>query len=306
MTTKATTNAVAALTRKVEAGNRCHYCPMTFESPSKLLIHQRSHSGETPFRCDFCRKQFGQGYNLNKHLKRKHVNREQLRKGRKERSYECRYCYKRFLQNGDREQHERCHNGLMMYRCDICEMEFVQKVNASKHRQRHQLTEEDSSYKCHYCYRVSEYRSEHSKHEQWHRGEKAYKCEECSRQFYQLGYLKIHQRIHNSQMDYRCSYCDLVFVQRANAEKHQRLQHFKATTTKLECLFCNGASFAYASELMAHERGHMGLKPYKCRRCQLAFKQPGNRNAHERLHKEDKEDATNVTIAKGRLATGQM
>ena len=49
---------------------------MSFSQPGALKAHQRIHSGERPYKCDYCQKSFAQSSNLAKH-KRIHT-REKL------------------------------------------------------------------------------------------------------------------------------------------------------------------------------------------------------------------------------------
>ena len=51
---------------------KCDQCGKLFDTPSRLLIHQRSHSGERPYKCDSCGKSFTNKSHLKRHEAKVH------------------------------------------------------------------------------------------------------------------------------------------------------------------------------------------------------------------------------------------
>jgi len=51
---------------------KCVKCSFTSFYPGNLRVHMRRHTGEKPFRCEFCSRPFSDKSNLNSHKRRKH------------------------------------------------------------------------------------------------------------------------------------------------------------------------------------------------------------------------------------------
>uniref|UniRef100_UPI00254208D4 zinc finger protein 684-like n=1 Tax=Euleptes europaea TaxID=460621 RepID=UPI00254208D4 len=85
----------------IMGAHKCSWCGKNFRYRSKLLIHQRTHTGEKPFECSDCGKRFSCSGNLQKHL-RTHTG---------EKPFECSECGKRFSCRGNLQKHQRTHTG---------------------------------------------------------------------------------------------------------------------------------------------------------------------------------------------------
>ena len=90
---------------------KCKECGKAFFSPSALITHERSHTGEKPYECLQCGKVFLYQNSLQQH-KRTHIG---------EKPYECKECGKAFLWRITYWKHMLTHTGVLPYKCQKCE-----------------------------------------------------------------------------------------------------------------------------------------------------------------------------------------
>lgn len=89
-----------AIPRKESRIQQCSYCMKTFDRPSLLIRHIRTHTGEKPYVCDICSKAFSTSSSLNTHRR--------IHSG--ERPHTCEICQKSFTASSNLYYHRMTHN----------------------------------------------------------------------------------------------------------------------------------------------------------------------------------------------------
>nr|CAD7434355.1 unnamed protein product [Timema monikensis] len=106
-----------------EKPHACDVCDKAFSTKSSLNTHKRIHSGEKPHICQLCGKKFTASSNLYYH-RMTHI---------KEKPHKCPVCPKSFPTPGDLRAHNYIHNGSWPYKCDVCDRGFSKVTNLRNH-----------------------------------------------------------------------------------------------------------------------------------------------------------------------------
>ena len=133
-------------------------CSKSYSNKSRLIVHERTHTGIRPFICQICMKSFNEKGNLKTHLGfdlnqrpficyecnksyktnghlKDHIEIHHL----KIKKYICSLCNSHFGRSSTLKSHMKTHTGERNYKCLIesCNKNFSEKGNMMKHYLRH-------------------------------------------------------------------------------------------------------------------------------------------------------------------------
>ncbi|XP_039616180.1 gastrula zinc finger protein XlCGF57.1-like [Polypterus senegalus] len=266
--------SISNLHKQIHTGEKpyfCSECRKQFRSKRTLQEHRSIHTGEKKYCCSDCGKKFRTISNLQQH-RRVHTG---------EKPYSCPECGKCFTALGSLHKHVKIHTGEKPYFCSECRKQFQTQSNLQEHGKIHTG---EKPYCCSECGKRFRQNANLHVHRRIHTGEKPYSCPECGKRFTAIGNLRTHVQIHTGEKPYCCSDCSKQFRTMKSLQAH-RSSH---TGDKKHCCSDCGMRFIYLSHLKTHRRIHTGDKPYCCSDCSRLFRTMSSLRRHRRTHTGEK------------------
>lgn len=183
----------------------CHLCNKKF---TKLQEHYRTHTGEKPYKCEKCGREFSIRGSLKRHYT--------VHTG--EKRHQCNICFKRLSTKRSLSNHILLHEK-RLYECHTCHVKFTRLKTLNihtrlycgeKHRKTNSLSGKNKlksirkkRVRCEICFKTFSNKGNLFQHYRVHKKEpcnlktgKTFKCEVCSKQFLSASTLKRHSHMH--------------------------------------------------------------------------------------------------------------
>ncbi|XP_071488461.1 uncharacterized protein [Diadema antillarum] len=265
----------------------CHECGATFSCRANVRRHMRIHSGERPFKCEFCPWTFNRKEVLQGHLKKKHSS---------------------MMQQGNFSDHAVNQNSFAMkvhnqVASKKCKSAFSRQVDLVKHQKFAHGMLTDANRKSPSS-SVIKIKTEPGRSSSGSVPSDLHVCHRCGSRFETFWGLESHMRVHEKHSrfprPFKCKTCGAAFKGHSNHTRHQRVHtpEYAAETKRLLALMDGKKSRVNASlkaEIEPIMKGPdpKGVidpeRPHVCSKCGTAYKYARNLRKHQSRHVKSKD-----------------
>ncbi|XP_022645299.1 zinc finger protein OZF-like isoform X2 [Varroa destructor] len=197
-------------------------------------------------------------------------------KSTKVKRFKCLECGSSFSNKNYFREHLKKHGDELLW-CSTCSKEMCSKETLESHMRLHRNERPFACGECSATFPGEKNLREHVK--RLHSG-RTFKCSVCSKELATADSLKAHESLHKAEKPFRCRQCDASYRNNKRLLEHTKRQHGEVH----KCSICSKI-LATKVTLEAHERLHRNEKQFACDQCGKAFADKNYLREHLKRHK---------------------